>query len=498
MGAALHSLGWGDKGLQIWTDWSRTCTEQYDAADQQKTWESFDRPYDGPRITAATIFFEARQQGWAEEKSADEYHTDLGNARRFVKRHGENIRFVPEWRTWLVWNEYRWVIDTDGAVMRLAKDTVEALYPDALQSASNGDRDALLKHAIRSQAEARLRAMVSLAESETAVVVAAHKLDANPWLVGVRNGVIDLMTGQFRAARRQDLITKCLHVEFDPQARCPQWLKFLDTVTGRDRSLRSYIQRVVGYALSGSVREEAMFVLYGTGSNGKSTFRETLHALCGDYALAADASLLTERKKAGGATEEIARLKGRRFVAVNETAENDQLNESRVKFITSQDMITARNLYGHFFDFFPTHKTFLTTNHKPIVRGTDEGIWRRVQLIPFTVTIAKKAVEKDFRERRLMPELPGIVNWALLGLAAYRKHGLNPPQKVLASTESYRQDMDVVGQWIDERCEQNPNASVPTSVAYGDYSLWAEEEVGWAREARRRPQRCLRSRGLTP
>lgn len=142
-------------------------------------------------------------------------------------------------------------------------------------------------------------------------------------------------------------------------------------------------------------------------------------------------------------------------------------------------MITARNLYGHLFDFFPTHKGFLTTNHKPIVRGTDEGIWRRMQLIPFTVTIDKSKLEKDFRERRLVPELPGILNWGLAGLAAYLKEGLNPPKTVVISTREYREDMDVVGQWIAERCQIDPKASVSTGAAYSDYSQWAADEVGW-------------------
>ena len=161
----------------------------------------------------------------------------------------------------------------------------------------------------------------------------------------MQNGVVELKTGKFRPARREDLITKRANVIFDPNAQCPNWLKFLDTVTGGDASFQSYIQRVVGYTLTGSVREEVMFVLYGTGNNGKSTFRETVHSLLGDYALATDAGLLIERKTPGGATPELARLKGRRLVSINETSENDHLNEARVKFITSQDKITARNLY---------------------------------------------------------------------------------------------------------------------------------------------------------
>jgi len=407
------------------------------------------------------------------------YHTDLGNARRLVDRHGSNIRFISEWGKWLVWTDGRWEIDADGAIMRLAKETIEAMYAEAVSLTDEQGRTALLRHALKSQAEARLKAMVSLAESEASVVVSANKLDTDPWLLGIQNGVINLKTGKFRSALREDLITKRANVVFKRKAKCPNWLKFLDTVTGGNTDLQSYLQRVAGYTLTGSVREEVMFVLYGTGNNGKSTCRETLHATFGEYALAADTSLLTERRIAGGATEEIARLKGRRFVAVNETAENAHLNEARVKFITSQDTITARNLYGHLFDFFPSHKTFLATNHKPIVRGTDEGIWRRVQLIPFTVTIDKNAVEKDFRERRLLPERSGILNWALAGLAAYLKEGLNPPEMVLASTRGYRDDMDVVGQWITQRCEIETKANVVTSDAWADYSQWADEEVGW-------------------
>jgi putative DNA primase/helicase len=168
-----------------------------------------------------------------------------------------------------------------------------------------------------------------------------------------------------------------------------------------------------------------------------------------------------------------------------------------VKFITSQDKITARKLYQDFFDFDPSHKAFLTTNHKPIIRGTDIGIWRRIQLLPFTVAIPADKIEKDFRERRLMPELPGILNWALAGLAAYREQGLNPPETVRASTQEYREDMDVVGQWIAARCEVDPKACVPTGSLYNDYFEWAGEEVGW--ELKKLTfRRHLADRGFAP
>jgi putative DNA primase/helicase len=365
----------------------------------------------------------------------------------------------------------------------------------ALTLNSQTDRNELLRHAIRSQSEPRLKALVNLARVEPGVTIGADRLDADPWLLGVKNGIIELEHGTYRTARRQDLVTKCAGTFFDAAADCPNWKQFLTTITNNDLELQTYLQRVAGYALTGSVREEVMFMPYGTGRNGKSTHRETLHTLMGTYALAADATRLIERKNAGGATEEIARLKGKRFVAVNETSENDQLNEARVKFITSQDMLSARQLYGHLFDFFPTHKAFVTTNHKPIIRGTDEGIWRRVHLIPFTVSIDPGAVERDFRERRLLPELPGILNWALEGLREYLKNGLRPPDAVLASTQEYRADMDVVGQWINERCELNPRAEISTATAYSDYQFWAQEELGWAMQ-KLRFRRHLTDRGF--
>ena len=484
-GAAMHDLHWiidgQDIGFEIFDEWSKRSTgkgpgngEYRGRADLEKRWLRFGSDYKGPRTTIASIYRMAKQFGWIDETLAktksEDFHTDLGNAKRLVARHGENIRFIHGWQKWIVWSDHQWQIDNDGAVIRLAKGTVMAMYSEAIEIQDERRRQELIRHALKSQAEPRLQAMISLAESEIHVVLSPKQLDADPFLLGVKNGVVELKTGTFRPGRREDFITRQAGVCYDPHGMCPAWLNFLVTVTGGNIDLQNYLQRAIGYALTGLVREEVAFVLHGIGSNGKSTFRETLHALFGEYALAADAGLLTERRNPGGASEEIARLKGCRFVAVNETNENDQLHEARLKFITSQDTITARNLYGHFFDFFPSHKTFVTTNHKPIVRGTDEGIWRRLHLLPFTVSIPKEAVKKDFRERWLMPELAGILNFAIAGALAYFKDGLNPPAMVRAATEDYRQDMDVVGQWIEERCERGSHMSVPSSVAYWDYT----------------------------
>jgi putative DNA primase/helicase len=456
---------------------------EIEAAEACLAWNQHNKPPLSDEKVCETVASIARSEARKREATDDatlHFHTDLGNTQHFIKRHGENIKYVPEWQKWLVWNEGFWKVDDDGAVMRLIKETIGALYPAALKISDEQQRTALLKHAMRSQGEARIAAIEKMAQTEAPVVLSVQRLDANPWLIGVQNGVVDLKSGHFRPGRRDDYITKRSSATFDPGAQCPTWGAFLNTVTGGDADPQAYLQRMVGYAMTGSVSEEVLFVLHGVGNNGKSTFREIVHASLGEYAIAADASLLIERKAPGGATPEIARLKGRRLVAINETAQNDMLNETRVKYITSQDMISARHLHREFFDFYPTHKTVLTTNHKPVVHGTDVGIWRRLHLIPFVVALDKVAkVEKDFRERRLLPELNGILNWAIQGAMIYCRDGLNPPAIVRSATEEYRGDMDVVGQWLEERCELDPHATVPSSTVYGDYQRWAEGEVGW-------------------
>ena len=222
-----------------------------------------------------------------------------------------------------------------------------------------------------------------------------------------------------------------------------------------------------------------MFVLWGLGANGKSTFRETLFAALGEYAVGADASLLITNNRSRGATPELARLHSRRLVTINETEQNAMLNEARVKFITGHDIITARDLYEGPFDFTPTHKTMLTTNHKPIIRCTDEGTWRRIHLIPFLQTIPPEDRDRNFREKRLLPECPGILNWALEGLAAYHREGLNPPDTVLNATREYREDMDLIGAWIDECCLLDSKAEEETATLYANYKKWAQEQVGF-------------------
>ena len=296
-------------------------------------------------------------------------------------------------------------------MIRMAKTSIEQMFAEASQIEDEARRTAMRSHAIKSQSARQLAAMVKLAETEMPVVLSAQRLDADPYLLGVKNGVIELQTGKFRAAKREDYVTKIIGTAFDAQAKCPHWEAFLEKII-EDKELIAYLQRAVGYVLTGLTSEEVMFVLWGDGNNGKSTFRETLFAILGDYAVGSDATLLVDDRRRGGATPDLVRLHGRRLVTINETEQNDHLKELRVKYITGHDAITARDLYEGYFDFTPTHKTFLTTNNKPIVKGTDEGIWRRIHLLPFVRVIPAEERDPNFREKMLLPELPGILNWA--------------------------------------------------------------------------------------
>ena len=408
-----------------------------------------------------------------------ELATDLGNARRLVRLHGEQIRYVHAWKSWLVWEDGHWQRDKDASIERMAKATVEDMHAEASRVNDEAKRTELRKHALKSQNAQRLAAMVQLAESEIEVVLAAEKLDADPYLLGVQNEVVDLRTGKFRAATRDDLVTNRAGVAFKEGATCPSWKALLDKIFLGDAELIAYFQRIIGYGLTGLTVEEVLFMLWGAGANGKSTVRETIVAMMGDYAAGSDASLLITNKQ-GGATPDLARLHGKRLVTINETEQKDKLNEARMKYITGHDVITARNLFEGFFDFHPTHKTWMATNHKPIVRSTDLGTWRRIHLLPFLYVFPEAERDKHYRAKVLMPELPGILNWAIDGLLAYHKQGLKPPTSVVNATREYQQDMDIVGRWIEERCALDPGAVLKATDLFDDYKYWAESEFGFS------------------
>jgi putative DNA primase/helicase len=396
--------------------------------------------------------------------------TDLGNAERFVAQHGENVRYCYSWRTWLVWTGTRWERDDAGQVHRLAKQTVRGIYREASEEEDEDRRKALAHHARRSESETRIRAMIELAKSE--VPISPDKLDANPWLLNVLNGTIDLRTEELQEHRREDLITKIAPVEYTPDALAPTWAAFLERVLPGEE-LRRFVQRAAGYSTTGTTSEQCMFIHHGPGANGKSTFQEALSTTLGDYAMRTPTETLLV-KRSGGVPNDIARLKGARFVTASETEEGRRLAESLVKDLTGQDTISARFMWAEWFDFKPTHTLHLSTNHRPEIRGTDAAIWRRIRLIPWAVTIPPAEQDRKLADK-LRDELPGVLAWIVRGCLEWQREGLQAPEEVRKATMSYRAEMDVLAAFLADCCLRGVEEEAFAGELWGAWKRWCEE-----------------------
>ena len=395
--------------------------------------------------------------------------TDLGNSERFVAQHGENVRYCYPWGKWLVWTGARWEQDSSGRVPRLAKETVRSIYREAAAAEDEDTRKVLARHATKSEAEARIRAMLELAKSE--VPVSPDDLDADPWLLNCPNGTVDLRTGEIRPHRREDLLTKMAGAEYDPNAEAPTWKAFLERVLpGED--LRGFVQRSSGYSATGNTSEQCMFINHGAGNNGKSTFQEAYGEALGDYAMRTPTEMLMV-KRGGGVPNDVARLMGSRLVTASETEEGRRLAESLIKDLTGQDTISARFMRGEFFDFKPSHKLWLSTNHKPEIRGTDNAIWRRIRLIPWVVTVPPKERDRTLPEK-LRAELPGILAWSVRGCLEWQREGLKPPEEVRQATREYRAEMDVLAAFVADCCERGEDQKAYAGELWKAWQRWCE------------------------
>jgi putative DNA primase/helicase len=355
------------------------------------------------------------------------------------------------------------------------KLTVRAMYENAAVIEDDKERKSLVAHARRSESEARLRAAVALAATDQRVIAHPEVLDHDPMLLNVANGTVHLEFGEILDADPADLITKLAPVEYDHGAEAPTWLDFLERVTNGRQELIEFLQRAVGYSLTGLTNAQVFFVLYGTGANGKSTFIETLRALLGDYGQQTPAETFLERR-GESVPNDLARLPGARFVSAVETPEGRRLNETAVKRLTGEDTITARFMRGEWFEFRPVFKCWLATNHRPDVRGTDEAIWRRVRLVPFTVTIPPAERDPDL-PAKLRAELPGILRWAVEGCLAWRQDGLGDPEPVTAATAAYRSEMDTLGSFLEECCVLREDVVVKAGDLHEAYTVWSGDRT---------------------
>jgi putative DNA primase/helicase len=399
--------------------------------------------------------------------------TDATNAARLMKEHGRDIRYNAAWKKWVVWNDTFWQMDDGALIHEKGLEMVRNIYDELLKTADYRERIEIEKYAMLSESVRRREAFVKAASWIKALNIISDDLDRNPWLFNVGNGTINVITGEFREHRQEDMITKIANVEYDPKADCPAWKQFIREIMDFNADVITFVQTVAGWALTGDTSEQTMFILFGSGANGKSTFLNTIMYLLGDYAIATPTETFMKRN-GEQITNDIARLRGTRFVTTTEAEQGKRLSEPLIKQITGNDRMTARFLYGEFFNFIPTFKIFMATNHKPVIKGTDYGIWRRIKLIPFTTRIPEEKQDKHL-EDKLRTETSGILNWLLEGTLRWRREGLKTPAVILNATDEYRGEMDVIGNFLKECCVQNPGVFIRVRELFKAYHEWCDE-----------------------
>jgi len=408
----------------------------------------------------------------APSVSVGENLTDTGNARRFVRIHGENVRYCVQWKAWLIWDGTRWRRDDDLTVERLAESVAMDLDRESSETIDKDRRNALRRAAMAAESNKKKKDLLEIARSLLAI--RQEDLNKNPWLLTTRNVTLDLKNVTAFEPRREDLITKRADVLYIPGAGCPHWLNFLDMIMAGNINLIKFLQRATGYSMTGICDERCILILDGTGRNGKTTYEETIAAILDEYALRTPTSTLMA-KRHDGIPNDVAALKGARFVHASETKEGRGLSEELIKDLTGTDTISARFMRGEWFTFKPEFKLWLSTNHKPVIKGTDDAIWDRIRLIPFTVRIPDdKLLPASEVKQMFAEERSGIFNWMLEGLAMWRAEKLGIPDEVREATGEYREEMDVINDFICDRCIVDLNKEVTVADLYDAYLKWSE------------------------
>jgi putative DNA primase/helicase len=416
--------------------------------------------------------------------------TDLGNAGRLIRGFGPDLRYCTALKSWMYWEGGVWTADTTQRIYEYARRTIEGIWEDARDMRFDKEhRQALAKWAASSERRGSIESMIALAQHESGVPISTADLDTNDWIFVVPNGTLDLADEAWRSGcgplplrphERRHLSTQSSPVEYDPHAGCPRWLEFLDVVLGDQQGsarpdLVRFVQKAVGYTLTGSCREHCLFILHGTGRNGKSTFLETLRAVIGTYSRSSQFTTFLEQPHNAGPRNDLARLRGARFVTAIETDHSKKLAESVIKQITSDDTITARFLYKEPFEFRPKLKLWLAANHLPQIVGVDEGIWRRIRTVPFDVRIPDDQVDRSL-SAKLRAEYPGILKWALEGCRMWlRDGGLEPPASVVEAIQDYKRWMDRIGEFLETECLIGAEHSCSSRALYRRYHEYCEE-----------------------
>ncbi len=397
------------------------------------------------------------------------HHTDMGNADRFEHLYGDCYFYVHDWRAFVVWTGKRWEIGRRGEMGRLAERTVREILREAADTDDLDKRKDLMRHATSSQAQHRIKGFVELLKNRH--TASPEDFDRDPMLFNVANGTLDLRTGTLRGHDRADMITKLSPVAYDPDAKAPIWNRTVSRALP-GYALRKFVQRALGHSLTGDNSEHALFVAHGGGSNSKSTILEAAMDCMGDYATVSAEDVLID--KAGGHPTDVADLAGSRLVVDSEVKEGAKLDEPKIKRMTGDRTLKARRMREDFWEFPKTFKIFMPVNHRPTIEGTDHGIWRRIKLIPFSVTIPK--AEQDPRlPEKLRKELPGILAWLVRGCLRWQREGLGEPEEVTQATNAYKDEMDTLAAFLSDRCVMEAGASEGATDLFDAYKDWCAD-----------------------
>jgi len=497
----------GQAGRRIALEWSQTDPATFDQAAFDNVWDSY-RERDGG-ITAATLYKIARDNGWkdtrrdskvaSENRTDDDTPTDLALAGAYARLNAPTFRFDHAARKWLRYKAGAWgPCDREeqveafkqfaGHLLKLAGEEY-AKEPDSARAKR------VMASALRAQSANGIKAALSLAQSDPALAVRSEEFDQDADLFNVANGTIHLPSGKLFPHDPAQMLRRQSPIHFDSDAECPGWLRFMQQISCGDQEWIDYQQRACGYALSGHVSEEKIFFEFGEGRNGKSVFANLRRFIMGSYAAVGSPTLLmVSRREAGSATPELAMLVGVRLLLLNETEGGSRLSGMTLKIVASTEHISARPLYGSPFSFAPTHKVFMRGNHLPNVTETDEGTWRRIDLIPFDLKLSAEECDPEL-ETTLRAEAPGILRWMVEGFAKWRRFGLKPPVRVQNASVGYRNASDVIGQWIDEQCETGPTCTAVKADAYARFRMWAHDE-GLNQMSKKTLTRRLAERGV--
>ena len=401
--------------------------------------------------------------------------TDMRVAHYFVEKYRNHVCHWPEVGSSLVFDGRRWNTNTPGGAYPFLKAMIHDLYAAAFKIADDGQRADRIKALTLLENHGRQTSVLSAAAVVPDFVVTADRLDSDPWLMNVQNGTVNLRTGVLQAHRHDDYLTRIAGTEYHHNANCPTFITTLNAIFRQDAELIAYVQRLFGYMLTGTTGEQVLAFFHGSGSNGKTTIVNVLENILGDYAGTAPGDLVVQRNGSDlNNLATLAKLRGSRLCKISELNDGDRLSEAMVKTLTGQDRVTCRFLHQGFFDYYPQFKILMLSNHKPSIRGTDHGIWRRIHLIPFLRKFSDSEKDTTLPEK-LRAEYPAILHWMVQGCLEWQRIGLQPPKVVLQAVKDYQKTEDVFQQWLEERCETGPEFSETAQIllnSFIEYTRW--------------------------